>query len=386
MDSDWANLPCHLLELIFEKIEAKYSFSFACVCLSWRDIAMENRSKLIELNHHLVPKLLIPNESEANNLWSVYNLSSYRHISLESYLLLPSYDIPFIGSSEGWLATIQKDLKITLFKPLNNTITIFLPPLFDDYKHRDSFNRFITFTPNPISNPNDFITIVIFGPLLQVAYIRPLKDDSWTHVLDPSPFNKAFVIDDILYYKDAFYGVDFYTSGLVSFEIKYDDSSYEPSLKLVGGIQTNNRNNDDDVVFDKKYLVESYKGDLLQVQRYVYMETFRVTTCFDVFKWSFDRSNWEEISDLGDEALFVGDNSSVSVDTSLSSTKCQSNCIYFTDDNSVHSNTNNPSDMGVYNLETRSVRRFNIDTNLFTRMGGRASIWIVPNISIKNYK
>ncbi|KAF4375818.1 hypothetical protein F8388_014540 [Cannabis sativa] len=141
------------------------------------------------------------------------------------------------------------------------------------------------------------------------------------------------------------------------------------------------------IVFDKKYLVEmeSYKGDLLQVQRYVYMETFRVTTCFDIFKWSFDRSNWEEISDLGDEALFVGDNSSVSVDTSLSSTKCQNNCIYFTNDYSVHSNINNPSDMGVYNLVTRSVRRFNIDTNLFTRMGGRAPIWIVPNISIKNY-
>ncbi|KAM6541993.1 hypothetical protein CsatB_006440 [Cannabis sativa] len=92
--------------------------------------------------------------------------------------------------------------------------------------------------------------------------------------------------------------------------------------------------------------------------------------------WSFDRSNWEEISDLGDEALFVGDNSSVSVDTSLSSTKCQNNCIYFTNDYSVHSNINNPSDMGVYNLVTRSVRRFNIDTNLFTRMGGRAPIWI----------
>ncbi|KAF4386290.1 hypothetical protein G4B88_003507 [Cannabis sativa] len=267
---------------------------------------MENRSKLIELNHHLVRKLLIPNESEANSLWSIHNIH------------------------------IQSNIKSKRF-------------------HYDS----------------DIWTT--------------LKDDSWTHVLDPSPFNKPFFIDDILYYKDAFYGVDIYRNGLVSFEIKYD-LSYKPSLKLVGGVQTNKRNNDHDVVFDKKYLVESYKGDLLQVQRYVYMETFRVTTCFDIFKWSFDRSNWEEISDLGDEALFVGDNSSVSVDTSLSSTKCQSNCIYFTNDYSVHSNINNPSDMGVYNLVTRSVRRFNIDTNLFTRMGGRAPIWIVPNISIKNYK
>ncbi|PON94581.1 hypothetical protein TorRG33x02_096160, partial [Trema orientale] len=86
----------------------KACLQFSSVCLSWHDIAMNNRSKLIKLNHHQVPMLLVPSESEANDVWSVFSVVHNKFLT--SKLLLPSYDRRFGGSSEGWLATVEENL------------------------------------------------------------------------------------------------------------------------------------------------------------------------------------------------------------------------------------------------------------------------------------
>ena len=64
-----------------------------------------------------------------------------------------------------------------------------------------------------------------------------------------------------------------------------------------------------------------------------------VTIGFTIVKleWSTevrskDEYKWVNVDSLGDQALFVGDNSSMSLFAS-SFNGCKANCIYFTDDN-----------------------------------------------------
>ncbi|GFZ06453.1 hypothetical protein Acr_18g0006230 [Actinidia rufa] len=66
---------------------------------------------------------------------------------------------------------------------------------------------------------------------------------------------------------------------------------------------------------------------------------------------------WAHVKNIGDQALFLGDNHSVSVST-MEFPECQSNCIYYTDQNH---NRNPPyayhgvdDDSGVFNLEDGS--------------------------------
>lgn len=80
------------------------------------------------------------------------------------------------------------------------------------------------------------------------------------------------------------------------------------------------------------YLVESTKGDLLCVRRFFEGET---SSKFMVCKLVLEDDNGfvvgeVEVQSIGDDALFLGDNSpSVSVLAS-NYPGCQPNCIYFT--------------------------------------------------------
>ncbi|XP_030503261.2 putative F-box protein At5g60060 [Cannabis sativa] len=342
-----------------------------------------------------------------NNLWKVYstiNSSSEQHstkkkkyIKKSNLLLLPSYNKPFAGSSLGWLATLDNKFAVTLHKPQSNnnnkSIIIILPPLFPPRMHTSShpywaehIYRFTIFKPNPISNPKDFIMVVIYGSFLQLAYIRPSKHNKWIRIpslfsssssSSPTPSIETF--EDVLYYKDTLYALLHKNGRLVSFDITYD-STTQQSLKLLVGPSIPR---DKKSFCYKKYLVESYKDQLLQVQKYVKYnkaEREQVTIKFRVFKLNNDRSRWVEVEELEDEALFLGDNESLSVKvSSANSTECDSNCIYFLHDKNTTGrfDDDGPLDSGVYNLKTRSfVRRFNVDKNHFSKMGGRIPIWI----------
>ncbi|XP_062098728.1 putative F-box protein At5g55150 [Humulus lupulus] len=391
MDPDWADLPNHILDLIFEKMKTtKDCLTFGAICIKWYHICLHNRTKLIKLNRHQEPKLLFPNESKANDSWRVYSINSQHKKSLQSKLLLPSYDKPFAGSSEGWLATLDKNLAVTLYKPFlennNETSIVHLPPLFPPtdlshleriFDHRDVYLlKFTTFTPDPISNPNDFIMVVLYGELCHLAYIRTSKDAAtWIHVASSSDI----CFDDVIYYNNRFYVLLYETGGLASLDVSYDSS--QPNLKMIVSDTPKNYNRKDRYFCYKTYLVESYKGELLQVQRYREDCDDHVTKEFEVFKFSFDRCEWVKINYLEEEALFVGDNTSISVDTSSSSSQCKSNCIYFVDDKDTTSFGSGPKDMGVYNLKTGSLlRRFDIDEKLFTTMGGRIPIWVLRTV------
>ncbi|BBG98246.1 hypothetical protein Prudu_007598 [Prunus dulcis] len=108
-------------------------------------------------------------------------------------------------------------------------------------------------------------------------------------------------------------------------------------------------------LYIKAYLVGSNEEELLLVHRY---STFtcqcRVTNGFRLFKMDDDKYTWIEKNDLGDFALFVGDNSSISVVASKIQ-GCESNCIYFYDDNDLTKRDRSFTDFGVYNIKSQRI-------------------------------
>ncbi|KAK9269307.1 hypothetical protein L1049_001078 [Liquidambar formosana] len=88
---------------------------------------------------------------------------------------------------------------------------------------------------------------------------------------------------------------------------------------------------------DPKYLVESLSGHFWLVLRYIDWEFLGDNSyvyhpmSFEIFKLDLSMKKWSEVKSLGDEALFLGHNGSISVSTRYSKA-CRGNCIYFLND------------------------------------------------------
>ncbi|XP_024021431.1 F-box protein SKIP23-like [Morus notabilis] len=392
MEQDWASLPKHLLDLTLGKLGSFTDYiQFGAVCIRWHSILIDNPNKQNELmRHHQVPVLLFPGKEE--DTWSIYNITNNKFLELKLSL---SYKRRFSGSSEGWLVIGNKDHTVTLHKPdfidykvensqLANYESIDLPCLFDPPDEEDDLDPEILeyfgeeaydyriakalITADPLINPDNCTIFMIFGGYNEIAFRRYKKDTEWVRIADRH-------YDDIIHYKNNFYAVD-YSGRLVSFNI--DDPS---TIKLV----TPKILNLTSVAHVKRYLVESCTGELLQVERFVRMDEDlkRWTTIFKVYGLNMDFDHegirWIETKSLGGAALFVGDNSSISVLASGGfQWNCQPNCIYFTHDD-VSINASKGSDMGIYNVETGSFElHFAMDPTTFSRIFDRPPIWVVP--------
>ncbi|MBA0684958.1 hypothetical protein Goari_026506, partial [Gossypium aridum] len=200
-----------------------------------------------------------------------------------------------------------------------------------------SSNRWVVLSANPTSSPDDYMVMAIFSVDHHIVYIRPNRDKEWTYV-----HHNWGVLHDLIYYRDRFCAIDY--KDLENFKIKY--------------------------------LVDSLAGELLLVEKikiWHWHENmgYNNTEGAKVWNLKLDSEGWEwrEMKNIGDCALFVGDNNSLSVVAS-DFCGCQSNCIYFIDDyenflfpSMVLENSyalKNTKDVGVYNMETRSFTPYDI--------------------------
>ena len=79
---------------------------------------------------------------------------------------------------------------------------------------------------------------------------------------------------------------------------------------------------------------------------------------FSVYKFNFDASSWEEVTDLEDHAVFVGDGNSWCCPTITIPSR--SNSIYFTDDNwdwqMYPGDAYGGCDVGVFDMATGVIQ------------------------------
>ncbi|KAL4600932.1 hypothetical protein ACB092_11G235500 [Castanea dentata] len=202
----------------------------------------------------------------------------------------------------------------------------------------------------------DCIIMVIYSNYHTLAFTRP-GNKAWINIKSQS---RCF--DDLALYKGKFYAIDCH--GKVFVCHINDDIAFTEPIAFYNGTED----------FIPKYIVES-SGDLLLVSRrrggsYLLEELIEdnpiVTIGFTIVKLecstevgSEDEYKWVNVDGLGDQALFVGGNSSVCLSASrLNGWKA--NSIYFTDDNrEFHHSTLNGGgyDMGVFSLEDGSIKQ-----------------------------
>lgn len=380
--TDWAGLPKHLLDLILKKlVSSKDYIHFGVACSSWHDVTKDNQGTHINLSHQ-VPMLITPNEEE--NTWNVYDPTTD---TVRGPKLVVPYGKRFSGSSKGWLVTVEEDFSVTLHKPFsmaNEVATIRLPCLFPPSAEDDldlgTIEPYIencydhiskaTITADPLANPNDCVVVVIYGEIREVAFIRPAKDTTWTKV----DLKEKYVFD-IVFHNNEFFALSFNSGRLESFDIS-DPRNVKVKLVVDG---------DDIFYLVKPYLVKSHSGELLRIDmdfRWEDNNNTCVTKHIKIFKLDLNesKSSWIEIKTLGDEALFLGDNSSISVLAS-DFAGFEPNWIYFPLDIDLFGD-GGTSWLAAYDIEDERYLYLAISSSSKARLLKQPPIWIVPTLNI----
>lgn len=177
---------------------------------------------------------------------------------------------------------------------------------------------------------DEFVVVAIYSMCNALAYIKPGRGKHWTYI-------KGVLYSDAIYHQGRFYVLDNY-SGVLYLDVR--DYS-KPKGKLV--VNRTARKHP----FKAYIMVLSTGKDWLLVERFLKKKgrpAQWVTSSFNIFKFGFlggsgsssggnqqFAKDWVEINSLGDDALFLGDNYSLSV-TASNFPGCQANCVHDTDD------------------------------------------------------
>ncbi|KAF7829516.1 F-box protein SKIP23-like [Senna tora] len=369
MSVGWNELPPEIIQTICAKLinYADY-IRFRCVCKIWR-------SSVPQTPHNLPPQLpwlMLPlsHSSTHQSRRAFFNLSNHKTL----FLHLPHASHPrrCCGSSHGWLVLLDDTPEILLLNPLAGA-NLHLPPLHtfpnvvsfsfsnigreyvlrNSHGHlytrnlrqmRNSFLRKVVLSSTP-SQTNQFMALAILGHT-NLAFCKH-GDDSWTFI------DKAHNCwEDVVFHNGKFYAVK-KGGTLAVLDIQDRFSPRLEIIEMTGQFQG-----------DMQYLVFS-RNELLFVARYLELEFNETengsnlvykTVGFNVSKMNWSASQWQKLDSLGDQMLFLGDNSSLSLCAS-DFPRCFGDCIYYTDDYS-ESNFDGAYgryDLGIYKLWDRSI-------------------------------
>ncbi|KAI8569431.1 hypothetical protein RHMOL_Rhmol02G0278500 [Rhododendron molle] len=328
---NWAELPEELLILTANKISLFDDFlSFSGVCRSWRSVAVNDNFKGSEQ----IPWLMLSDKDKPDER---------QFVSLRKGGVIRTVNLPEVRGKRcletlGWFVTIAEDGEMNLLHPFTR-VQINLPHVttFKNYHMRTgdqnmSFIRKAVLSTRP-EEGRDYALVVAYGDSGYVGFWRP-GDESWTDVRI-----SLLYFHDIIFHEGLFYGV--VGRGFVfAFDVWGPDPTrpwkvlHAPDMYEGTGMR------------EQLYIVES-KGLVLMVIRdlsllnfwdglvldntnrlRVYDGTHRV----QVFEAALRKNGkWLEVTSLGDNAVFLGDNASVSIDASRFP-GIKANCIYYTDE------------------------------------------------------
>jgi hypothetical protein len=294
--------------------------------------------------------LLIPSKHNINKARSLYSITDWSISDIN--LPMPYNSRRCCGSSSGWLSFVTNTSSITLFNPFRNK-KIRLPQLQKIRGYaRKSGKQYtvqkVTLSSDPTTlEDSDCLVVAIFGEFNHLAFLK-LGDESWTDVDE----EKELVLGDVLYYKGQVLAID-HRGELLSIDVNTNLKKTLAPRDFEYANQT--------------YLVETFMGDLLMIWRFLASWPFGndgqgMTGYFEVYKLVLDDESGRvvkrvEVKNIGGDALFLGDNYSISCSASAIS-GCYPNSIYYTDDylDTMSYYPNGPIDMGIFNLEDRNIQ------------------------------
>ncbi|XP_052520145.1 uncharacterized protein LOC128071305 [Budorcas taxicolor] len=318
--ADWAGLQHDLVIEIAERVPSMESYnSLGAVCKSWRDAATKGH-----LNQKAFegPWLMHAEKGEEKGSspeqQQQEGMREFSSVSLGGKtrkIFLPEASKKRCLSCRDWLLVVAEDeIQACLLHPLSR-VQINLPKL-NNLPHYDSmisynlhFVEKVVLSADP-SSTSDFIVIVIWGRRNRLGLCKP-GDTSWTAMdewLDP--------FFDIVYCNNKLYALD-WDSRVVTCDV--DGQKFHQVFALPPQL------------IPKKYLVEFWEKFLIVYRHIDIQEDFYKTEGFTVFEVNIEDGTSVEVKDLGNKALFLGYNSSFSIECS-DFNNCKPNCIYFTDD------------------------------------------------------
>ena len=170
---------------------------------------------------------------------------------------------------------------------------------------------------DPDVNSDEFVLMMTCGSFVPSLVFIKSGGEYWTYIKELRD------VRDICYSNGLFYVLDGW--GVL---VSCDVSNHSKVRMITWPVNK--------FVF-VSYLVESPEGDLLRVIKH--------EGGFVIYKlqWFSKNPRWEEVMSLGDVAVFLGDNHSISVRAS-DFAGCRPNSIYFCQGRSM----SNPSDGSVY--------------------------------------
>ncbi|KAK2664019.1 hypothetical protein Ddye_002593 [Dipteronia dyeriana] len=200
--------------------------------------------------------------------------------------------------------------------------------------------------------------------LVRIIYQMPMainvtlpKVGFWSLIKIGACFKTWITIDsgghgyfDMIYYKGKFYVIDGF-GGITAIDIISDNAVVDKQIA-----------NLPHKLLAIDFLEKQSAGKLLEVVRNGVQPIGSVsygTYVFQVLEVDLSTNKWSQFKDLGNRALFLGDNSSFSVEVSDIS-NIKPNCIYFTDDcQEMYYDLpkGGGKDMGIYNLQDGSIER-----------------------------
>ncbi|KAL6131998.1 hypothetical protein ACLB2K_070370 [Fragaria x ananassa] len=374
----WESLDLVVVFVVLDKLlEPIDLVRFGAVCKQWSRFAQDYKQWYKQA---ALPMLLIPIDyNESSQEWRygkknrqpkhqglLYSVSERRVYSNVQSIVLPSVSKPrsntqcrryYRGCGHGWVAMIDKDVDGTHGSGVIITLV----------------NPFTTAMLQLVS------TSIFYGIPKVISLGDPTSNSD--HVCK---------FTDAIFYRGQIYMADCSNCGIVV--IDYEDLDQNkivyaspPSVDSLNFPQR----------AERAYLVESIKGDLFYIRRFTKLNSIQmVTESFRVYKVVLHGSivEYVEVKSIGDEAFFVGDSPSVSVLAS-SSSGCQPNSIYFTDDSINYSlysanyfdenlqvenqNSEVQVDMGVFHLEDETISqhypKYSFDGRLLP-----PPFWIMP--------
>ncbi|XP_059646113.1 uncharacterized protein LOC132290649, partial [Cornus florida] len=346
LESDWAWLPKDLLATILDKLVLLSDYvRFGVVCKEWQYVVMENKVEFLQKKCcRQVPFLMVPTEDNREERRSLYSIT---HNKLYDFQLRlpPIMDRAEFDHVEDYI-DIDPEIGYYDTTPVEDEVD------FEVMK--------ATVSADPVLSPNDYIP----------------GDKAWTYI-DRERF---FLIHDVIYYKDNIFAVGYWSRIIMVDLNKRVGESMAAQVKVIAPKT--------DVVFDRTYLVESSRGDLLLVQRNMVYDEHNdckhETTGFKVFKLLLEQLEQGlpkrvEMKGLDGDAMFLGDNHSICISASKWP-GCQPNSIYYTDDY-IDLHFHPPCgrrDNGIFNVESGSFgTHYTLDPS-HNHMP--PSIWILPTM------
>ncbi|KAJ7961488.1 F-box protein [Quillaja saponaria] len=387
---NWANLLPDILLLILKKLISSCedftgSVVFGEVCTSWRSIYIQGKDLIKQLPPQVIWLMLA--EEEDTNKRGFFSLAKGN----TRYLQLPEAQGKFCFSfPQGWLITAGEDFGLNLLHLLSR-VQFQLPNLRtvpESALENTSFPMVINralLTANP-SLTSDFKVIIVFDSD-RLAFAK-LGDNAWTVIKETHSFS------DVTCYEGNIYGLNWRGYIWVC-----DIEGSEPKATILFRIQVERFVPH----IERAYLVES-SGKLLAVLRigveamfesgvirtYEGTEIYAYgTTQFLVFELNISNRSWTRLESLENRALFVGHNSSISVNA-WSICGCKANSIYFTDDTEDFYVIENGAyglysdltergggrDMGVWNMVDGSIEPL-FNPPSYCRVA--PPLWVFPN-------